>query len=71
MESVIKVMSILESGQWYDFKTLLSNCKVKEFDLKIILNYLTKFDLVQFNKEKKIFRLHPSMIGLINRLQDN
>jgi len=71
MEIVIKVMSILKSGQWYDFKTLLSNCKVKEFDLKIILNYLTKFDLVQFNKEKKIFRLHPSMIGLINRLQDN
>ena len=71
MESVIKVMSILESGQWYDFKTLLSNCKVKEFDLKIILNHLTKFDLVQFNKEKKIFRLHPSMIGLINQLQDN
>ena len=71
MESIIKVMSILESGQWYDFKTLLSSCKVQEFDLKIILNYLTKFDLVQFNKEKKIFRLNPSMIGLINRLQDN
>jgi hypothetical protein len=71
MESVIKVMSILESGQWYDFKTLLSSCNVQEFDLKIILNYLTKFDLVQFNNEKKIFRLHPNMIGLINRLQDN
>ena len=70
MESIIKVMSILESGQWYDFKTILLNCKVHEFDLKIILNYLTKFDLVQFNK-KKFFRLHPSMIGLINRLQDN
>jgi len=71
MESVIKVMSILESGQWYDFKTLVSNCKIQEFDLKIILNYLTKFELVQFNKKKKIFRLHPSMIRLINRLQDN
>ena len=71
MESVIEVMSILESGLWYNYKTILANCSLKEFDLKIILNYLTKFDLVQFNKEKKIFRLNPSMVGLINRLQDN
>jgi len=71
MESVIEVMSILESGQWLNFETIMSNCSLQEFNLKIILNYLTKFDLVQFNKEKKFFRLHPSMIVLINRLHDN
>ena len=71
MESVIKVMSILGSGQWFNFKTILSNCSMQEFDLKIILNYLTKIDLVQFNKEKKIFRLHPSMIGFVHQLKDN
>ena len=71
MESVIEVMSILETGQWYNFKTILSNCSVQEFELKIILNYLTKFDILQFNKEKKIFRFNPRMVGLINRLQDN
>ena len=71
MESVIEVMSILESGQWLNFKTIMSNCSLQESNLKIILNYLTKYDLIQFNKEKKIFRLHPSMIGLLNRLHDN
>ena len=71
MESVIEVMSILESGQWLNFKTIMSNCSLQESNLKIILNYLTKYDLIQFNKEKKIFRLHPSMIGLLNRLQYN
>ena len=71
MESVIEVMSILESGQWLNFETIMSNCSLQESNLKIILNYLTKYDLIQFNKEKKNFRLHPSMIGLLNRLQDN
>lgn len=71
MESVIEVMSILETGQWYNFKTILLNCSVQEFELKIILNYLTKVDILQFNKEKKIFRLNPNMVRLINRLHDN
>jgi hypothetical protein len=71
MDSVIKVMSILESGQWFNFKTILSNSSLQEFDLKIILNYLTKIDLIQFNKEKKIFRINPNMIGFVHQLTDN
>lgn len=71
MDSVIKVMSILGSGQWFSFKTILSNSSLQEFDLKIILNYLTKIDLIQFNKEKKIFRINPNMIGFVHQLQDN
>ena len=64
-------MSIIETGQWYNFKTILLNSSVQEFELKVILNYLTKVDILQFNKEKKIFRLNPNIVGLINRLQDN
>ena len=71
MDSVIKVMSILGSGQWFNFKTILSNSSLQEFDLKIILNYLTKIDLIQFNKEKKIFRINPNMIGFVHQLTDN
>lgn len=71
MDSVIEVMSILESGQWYNFNTILSHCSLQDFELRIILNYLAKFNLLQFNKKKKIFRLHPTMIRLINRLHDN
>jgi hypothetical protein len=71
MESVIKVISILKSGQWFNFKTILSNSLIQEFELKIILNSLTKLNLIQFNKEKKIFRINPNMIDLVNRIHNN
>ena len=71
MQDINAVMSILESGQWLNFKDVMSFCSLLEGKVKLILNFLTEFDLIQVKKGTELFRLHPSMIGLINRLRDD
>ena len=71
MRGVNEIMSILESGQWLNFEAIISNCSLQECKIKLVLNFLTTFDLIQMNKNKQIFRLHPSMVRLVNGLRED
>ena len=70
MQSVNKVMSFLESGQWFGFEDLTSKCSLPECKVGSVLDFLTQFDFLQKDKDKQIFRLHPELISLFNRLKE-
>jgi hypothetical protein len=69
MHGVNELMSILESGQWLNFETIISICSLQECNIKLVLNFLSIFDLLQMNEDKQLFRLHPSMVKLANGIQ--
>jgi hypothetical protein len=64
-------MSILESGKWLNFEDVKSSCSIQEGKVKLVLDFLNNFDLIQMKKNKQFFRLHPNMVKLTNRLKED
>ena len=71
MQIVSEIMGFLETAQWFSFENIVSNCSFPGYKIKIVLNFLTQFGFLQMDMRKQIFRLHPDMIGLISRLDEN
>ena len=71
MQIVSEIMGFLETAQWFSFENIVSNCSFPECKIVIVLNFLTQFGFLQMDMRKQIFRLHPDMIGLISRLDEN
>jgi hypothetical protein len=59
LEAVAEVLSSLEKGNWLSFEDLKERCSTPEVQLGKILDFLARFDLLQYNIRKKIFRLSP------------
>ena len=64
-------MGFLETGQWFSFENIMSICSFPGCKIEIVLNFLTKFGFLQMDVRKQVFRLHPDMIGLLCRLDEN
>jgi len=71
MQSVNEIMSFLETGNWSSFEDLISKCSLPECNVELVLNFLIQYDFLEVDEKKQIFRLHPDMIDLINRLDEN
>ena len=64
MDNVNQIMYILESGQWFTYKTLKSKCKIAEKNLNLILNFLLKYRFLEKNYNNQEFRLNPALSNL-------
>ena len=63
MDSITQIMNALESGQWFTNKSIKSKCKLSRNDVKIVLNFLKKYEFLQLNDKQK-FRLIPEILDL-------
>jgi hypothetical protein len=63
MDSIAKIMNALESEQWFTIKSIKSKCKLPRNDIKIVLNFLKKYEFLQLN-DKQELRLNPDILDL-------
>ena len=63
MDSIAQIMNALESEQWFTIKSIKSKCKLPRNDVKIVLNFLKKYEFLQLNDKQK-FRLIPEILDL-------
>ena len=63
MDSIAQIMNALESEQWFTIKSIKSKCKLPRNDIKIVLNFLKKYEFLQMNDKQK-FRLNPEILDL-------
>ena len=69
MQIASEILGFLETGQGLSFENIVSKCSFPECNVELVLNFLTKFDFLQVDEKKRVFRLHPDMVSLSNRLQ--
>ena len=69
MQVINKVMFVLETGQWFSFEDIVSECSLPECQVESVIDFLTQFDFLQQDNDKHLFRLRPEMIDLIDRLK--
>ena len=66
-----EVMSLLESGSWFNLEEIMSKCSSPQCNVEKVLEFLKQFDFLQLDDKRQVFRLEPNIKNFINRLKES
>ena len=66
------VLGLLKDEKWHDLEEIAKKCALHEFKVEMIVNFLSNYDFIEFEKKSRKAKIRPlirEFIGEIRRAE--
>jgi DNA-binding IclR family transcriptional regulator len=62
-----EILDFLNAGRWQSLEEVTASCSLPECKVRLVLNFLSQFNLIQMNEEKQKIKLSSNMLNFVNQ----